>query len=149
MHKRILISVLTLALVVSCARVLRVCASLEEVDVVVNKSNNIGPLSREEIREIFRGEKSSWRGGKHIVVLMMATDQPERAVILREVFKMNEADYIKYFLHAAFTGRVQEAPREVPSAAQMKARLTANPNAIGYLRKEDVDDNFNVVLRLP
>jgi hypothetical protein len=31
----------------------------------------------------------------------------------------------------------------------MKARLAANPNAIGYLKKEDVDDNIRVVLKLP
>src|ERR1700722_3867198 len=149
MHKPILLSILILALVASCVRVLNASAALEEVDVVVNKSNNPGPLSREEVRKIFMGEKSSWRGGKRITVLMLEANQPERAVILREVFKMNESDYTKYFLQAAFTGRVQAAPRDLPSAAQMKARLTANPTAIGYLRKEDVDSSFNVVLRLP
>src|SRR4029077_9049906 len=103
----------------------------------------------DEVRRIFVGERSSWTGGKHIAVLMLGPDQPERAVILREVFKMNESDYTKYFLYAAFTGRVQAAPRELSSAAQMKARLAANTNAIGYLKKEDVDDSFKVLLKLP
>jgi hypothetical protein len=80
---------------------------------------------------------------------MLAPDQPERGVVLREVFKMSESDYTKYFLQAAFTGRVQAAPKNLPSAAQMKARLAANPNAIGYLNKEDVDDSVRVVLKLP
>jgi ABC-type phosphate transport system substrate-binding protein len=149
MHRRILLTILALALTVSCAGLLTVSAAWEEVDVVVNKSNSIGPLSREEVRRMFMGDKSSWPGGKRITVLMLAVDQPERAVILREVLKMNESDYTKYFLQAAFTGRVLAAPKDLPSPAQMKARLAANPNAIGYLNKQDVDDSVRVLLRLP
>src|ERR1700674_5763100 len=149
MHKRILPAILALAFTVTCAQLLTVSAALEEVDVVVNKSNNIAPLSREEARRIFMGEKSSWPGGKRITVLMLAPDQPERGMILRELFKMNDSDYTKYFLQAAFTGRVQSAPKELATAAQMKARLMTNQNAIGYLNAKDVDDNIRVVLKLP
>lgn len=119
-----------------------------EVDVVVNNSNKIGPLSREEVRRIYVGEKSSWPGGKRITVLMLALDQRERVVILREVLKMNESDYTKYFLQAAFTGRIQAAPKDLSSPAQMKARLAANPNAIGYLKREDVDESVRVLLKI-
>ena len=149
MHKLIFLTILTLALLTSCTRLLTVSAALEEVDVVVNKSNNIGPLSREEARRIFVGEKSSWPGGKRITVLMLAQGQPERGVILREVLKMNESDYTKYFLQAAFTGQVQAPPKDLPSPAQMKARLAASSNAIGYLNNRDVDDSIRVLLRLP
>jgi ABC-type phosphate transport system substrate-binding protein len=148
MNKRILLTILALALMVSCAGLLTVSA-LEEIDIVVNKSNNTAPLTREEVRRIFVGDKSSWPGGKRITVLMLAPDQPERVVILQAVFKMNESEYTKYFLQAAFTGHVLAAPRDLATAAHMKTRLAANPNAIGYLKKEDVDDSVKVVLRLP
>jgi ABC-type phosphate transport system substrate-binding protein len=149
MHKLILAMALAFTLTVSWARWLTVSAAIQEVDVVVGKANSAGPLSREEVRRIFMGDKSSWPGGKRIIVLMLAPEQPERAVILQTVFKMNESDYTKYFLQAAFTGHVLAVPRDVPSAAQMKSRLAASPNAIGYLKKEDVDDSVKVVLRLP
>jgi ABC-type phosphate transport system substrate-binding protein len=149
MLKPILLVTFTLSLIASCARLLTAGTALMEVDVVVSKSNNIGPLSLEEVRKIFVGEKGSWPGGKRITVLMFALDQPERAVILRQVLKMNESDYTKYFLQAAFTGRIQAAPKDLSSAAQMKARLAANPNAIGYLNKQDVDDSVRVLLKLP
>jgi len=149
MHKWILPTILALAITVGGVRLLTVSAAPEEVDVVVNKSNDIAGLSREEARRIFMGDKSSWPGGKRITVLMLAPDQPERVVILQAVFKMSESEYTKYFLQAAFTGHVLAAPRDLPSAAQMKAHLAANPNAIGYLRKEDVDYGVKVVLKLP
>ena len=149
MHNRIPLTVLTLALITNGARLLTAGASPEEVDVVVNKANNIASFPREEIRRIFLGEKTSWPGGKRITVLMLARGQPERELVLREVYKMYEADYTKYFLQAAFTGRVQAAPRELSSAAEMKSRLAANANAIGYLKKGDVDDSFKVLLKMP
>ena len=148
-HKPITLAILILAFLVSGLRPLTVDANIEEVDIVANKSNDADSLSREEARRIFMGEKSSWRGGKRIAVLMLAQDQAERAVVLRELFRMNESDYKKYFLQAAFTGKVQAAPKDVPSAAQMKARLAANANAIGYLKREDVDNSVKVLLRLP
>lgn len=149
MRKQIFLAILTLLVVVSCARLLTVSAAVEEVDVVVNKTNGLSSLSREELRKIFMGEKSSWPGGKRITVLMLERGQPERQVVLREVYKMNESDYTKYFLQAAFTGRVQAAPKDLSSAAEMKTRLTANPNAIGYLKKEDVDSSVKVLLKIP
>jgi hypothetical protein len=148
MHKPILLTILALALLASCPQVLTISADLDEIDVVVPKSNNAGALPMETVRRIFMGEKSSWASGKHITVLMLAPGQAERGVVLREVFKMTESDYTKYFLQAAFTGRVQAAPKDLPSAAQMKAHLAANPNAIGYLKKEDVDDSVRVLLQL-
>ena len=149
MPKFIFMTVLILALMASCSWLLAISADVEEIDIVVPKSNQVGPLSREEVRRIFMSEKSSWPGGKHITVLMFAPGQRERAIVLRDLFKMNEADYTKYFLQAAFTGRVQAPPKDLPSAAQVKARLAANPNAIGYLNKQDVDDSVRVVLKLP
>jgi ABC-type phosphate transport system substrate-binding protein len=148
MHKPVLLTILALALLASCPQVLSSSSDLEEIDVVVPKSNNAGSLSIEAVRKIFMGEKSSWAGGKHITVLMLAPGQAERGVVLREVFKMTESDYTKYFLQAAFAGRVQAAPKDLPSAAQMKARLAANPNAIGYLKKDDVDGSVRVLLQL-
>ena len=62
---------------------------------------------------------------------------------------MNESDYTKYFLQAAIAGRVEEASKVLRSAIQMKARLAANPAAIGYLKKENVDDSVKVVMKLP
>jgi len=149
MQKQTFLAILVLAAVMSCARILTVSAAVEEVDVVVNKTNVVSSLSREELRKIFMGEKNSWPGGKHITVLMLEKGQPERQLILREVYKMNESDYTKYFLQAAFTGRVQAAPRDLSSTAEMKTRLAANPNAIGYLKQEDVDNSVRVLQKIP
>ena len=138
-------------LAASCFLVLTstVIAEAEEVDVVINKSNSLAQLSLDDARKIFMGDKTVWPNGKHITVMMLAPGQPERAAIVREIYKMNEADYDRYFLEAAFTGRVPAPPKEVRSVVQMKQLLAQNPGAIGYLKKSDVDDSVKVILKLP
>jgi hypothetical protein len=130
------------------SRSLSAPATAEEVDVVVNKTNGIATLSVGEARKIFVGDRSSWPRGNHIVVLMLSPGHSERVVILREIYKMSETDYAKYFLQAAFAGKIQEPPKNLSSALLMKQFLTANPRAIGYLKKSDVDSTLKVVLEL-
>jgi ABC-type phosphate transport system substrate-binding protein len=123
-------------------------AAGDEVAVVVNKSNATDSLSIIEARKIFMGDRSRWPGGGHIVVLMLRQGQSERGVVLREIYQMNETDYARYFLQAAFAGRIPAPPKTVPSAVLMRQFLAANPQAIGYLRKIDVDNTLKVVLEL-
>jgi ABC-type phosphate transport system substrate-binding protein len=120
----------------------------DEVDVVVNKANSISDLPLADAKKIFMGDKSTWPSGKRITVIMLSQGQPERAVVLREIYKMAEGDYGKYFMQAAFTGKVTAPPKDVGSAAQMKQSVTENPGAIGFLKKDDVDDSVKVVLRI-
>jgi ABC-type phosphate transport system substrate-binding protein len=150
MIKRVSVS-LVLAL---CAGVLfwpsaRPISAADEVDVIVNKTNTISDLPLADARKIFLGDKTTWPSGKRVTILMLAQGQPERAVILREIYKMSEADYSKYFLQAAFTGKISAPPKDVPSPAQVKQLVAENPGAVGYTKKEDVDDSVKVVLKLP
>jgi ABC-type phosphate transport system substrate-binding protein len=124
-------------------------SAADEVDVIVNKANTISDLPLADARKIFLGDKTTWPSGKRVSILMLAQGQPERAVILREIYKMSEADYAKYFLQAAFTGKISAPPKDVPSAAQVKQLVAENPGAVGYAKKEDADDSVKVVLKIP
>jgi hypothetical protein len=120
----------------------------EEVDIIVNKTNTIGDLSLADAKKAFLGDKSAWPSGKRVTVLMLAQGTPERAVVLREIFKMPEDQLSQYFVQAAFAGKISAPPKEVPSAAVMKQVVAANPGAIGYVKREDLDDTVKAVLKL-
>jgi ABC-type phosphate transport system substrate-binding protein len=127
---------------------LRKAAAGEEVDIIVNKANTIDDLPIADAKKVFLGDKSTWPSGKRITILMLSQGLPERALVLRQIFKMSEEDLGQYFTAAAFAGKVSAPPKEVGSAAQMKQAIVANPGAIGYVKKEDVDDTVKVVLKL-
>jgi ABC-type phosphate transport system substrate-binding protein len=120
-----------------------------EVAVVVNPANPISTLSPADLRKIFLGEKSTWPNGKHVLLVMAAPGSPEREAVLKNVYKMSESDYSKYFLQAAFTGQVAAPPRDASSAAEVKQLVAGNPGAIGYVGQQDVGDSVKVVCKIP
>jgi ABC-type phosphate transport system substrate-binding protein len=126
----------------------RAAAAGEEVDIIVNKTNTIDDLSLADAKKVFMGDKSTWPSGKRVTILMLAPGQPERAIVLRQIYKMSEDDLGQYFTQAAFAGKVSAPPKDVASAAQMKQAVAGNPGAIGYVKKEDVDDTVKAVLKL-
>jgi ABC-type phosphate transport system substrate-binding protein len=141
---------LTVAVLVAGSTLLlhRAAAAGGEVDVIVNKANTIDDLTLGDAKKVFMGDKSTWPSGKRVTILMLAPGQPERTIALREIYKMSEDDYGQYFTQAAFAGKVAAPPKDVGSAAQMKQAVAANPGAIGYVKKEDVDDTVKSVLKL-
>ena len=46
-----------------------------------------------------------------------------------------------------FTGKAQP-PKEMPDAAAVKKAVAADPKAIGYIQKSEVDSTVKVVLAL-
>jgi ABC-type phosphate transport system substrate-binding protein len=128
---------------------LRVASAADEVDVIVNKSNTITDLTLGDAQKLFKGEKTTWPNGKRVTILMLASGQPERAVVLHDIYKMSDSEYSKFFLEATFSGTVTAPPKEASSAAQIKQMIADNPGGIGYVKKSDVDDSVKVVLKVP
>ena len=152
MKKRNLLLLLASSfLTVLCLNIppLRVASAADEVDVIVNKTNSIVDLSLGDAQKIFKGEKTTWPNGKRVTILMLAPGQPERSVILHDIYKMSDAEYGKFFLEATFSGQVSAPPKEASSAAQIKQMVADNPGGIGYVKKSDVDDSVKVVLKFP
>jgi hypothetical protein len=90
------------------------------------------------------GEKGKLPNGRQAILLMRGVGTPERAVVLRQIYKMNESELANYVLQSAFTGR-QSVPREV-NGAQMKQIVSENPSAIGYMPIAEVDEAVRPVL---
>lgn len=121
----------------------------DQVAIIVNTSNSISALSSGDLHRIFTGDKSTWPNGKHIFLIMAAPGSAERTLVLKDVYKMSEADYAKYFLQATFTGTVSAPPKDASSAAEMKQLVAANAGAIGYVKAQDADDSVKVILKIP
>jgi ABC-type phosphate transport system substrate-binding protein len=148
--KRAQFLILAVALLAAAGALLlhEAAAASGEVDVIVNKANTVDDLPLADAKKVFMGDKTTWPSGKRVTILMLAQGLPERAVALRDIYKMSEDDLVQYFTAAAFAGKVSAPPKDIASAAQMKQAVAANPGAIGYVKKEDVDDTVKVVLKL-
>ena len=117
----------------------------DHLAVIVGKGNPLESATFAELQKYFRAEKTKGSDGNKIAIVMLAAGQPERGAALREIYKMTEGEYNKYFLQATFTGTVAAAPKALPSAAAVKKFVAETPGAIGYLPGSEVDDSVKVV----
>src|SRR5262245_29712898 len=69
----------------------------QSLAIIVNQSNTVENFSVAELRKIFLGERSHWPNGRRITLVMLDPAQPERKVILREIYGMNEKDLNQHF----------------------------------------------------
>jgi len=102
--------------------------------VIVNESNPVQNLSIADLRKIFLSDRSRWDTGKVIAPVIIAPGAPERTAFLKTVCGMNNGDFGKYFVQAAFTGKDVTPPREVGSSRDVKGIVAASPGAIGFIR---------------
>lgn len=116
-----------------------------DLAIIVNKSNPVGELSFAELRNVFLAEKNHWSNGRRVTVVMRDPGQPERAAVLRLIYRMSESDFNRYFLHATFTGEVVSAPKRLATSAGVRRFVFNVPGAIGYVRADEVDDSVKIL----
>src|SRR5437773_1899272 len=75
--------------------------------------------------------------GKAIAPVIAAPGAAERSGFLKIVCGMRDAEFGKYFVQAAFTGKDVTPPREVLSGRDVKSIVAGSPGAIGFIRALD------------
>lgn len=117
----------------------------ESLAIIVNPSNPVENCSFDELRKIFLGEKSHWPNGRRITLVMLDPAQPERKVVLREIYNMSEKDLNNHFIQGVFAGGVLAPPKTLGSAAEVRRFVFNVPGAIGYIKGADVDPSVKIL----
>ncbi len=112
-------------------------AAGDPIVVIVNKSNPVENLSMEELKKLFLSDRSRWDTGKAVAPVILPPGTPERTAFLKMVCGMSDAEMSKYFMQAAFTGKSATPPKQVSSAAALKAFVAESPGAIGFVKGMD------------
>ncbi len=112
-------------------------AAGDPIVVIVNQANPVDNLSASELKKLFLSDRSRWDTGKSVAPVMLAGGAPERTAFLKIVCGMNDSEFSKYFMQAAFSGKSATPPKEVGSSAAVKSFVASSPGAIGFVRAED------------
>ncbi len=112
--------------------------------IIVNPSNKMDGTTAKELQRYFKAEKSKTPEGLKLIIVMQEAGRPERDAALKNIYKMNEAQYTNYFVEATFTGAVANAPKSLSNVA-LKKFVATTPGAIGYVRSTDVDESVKVL----
>jgi ABC-type phosphate transport system substrate-binding protein len=121
----------------------------EVLVMVVNKGNTgAAGMNLAEARKLLLGETSGWRNGTKVLVVLSPGGSTDRATVLKRICGMSEAAYIRYEMQASFTGQTAASINVAASDSAVKATVKANPGAVGFLHKGQVDGTVQAVLEL-
>ncbi len=120
-------------------------AAGSDVVAVVSSNSPVITLSKNQIADIFLGKATRFPGGYHAVPIDLREGSVERDAFYTLYTGKSAAQLKAHWSRIIFTGRGQP-PTAVLSSDEMKKRLVANPAAIGYMERSQVDSSIRVVL---
>ena len=122
-----------------------VAAAHASMVIIVNHENHLSELPIGELRRMLLGEVTRWPDGRRITIAMREPGQPERDAVLRLVCRMNDQDFTRSLLQAAYRGELQGGPKLLDTATGVRRFVFNVPGAIGYVRSDEVDGSVKVL----
>ena len=117
----------------------------QHLAIVVNRNSSLTDISSSELAKFFRAEKSKAPDGVKVVIVMQDAGRPERDAALRDIFRMSEGEYNKYFLQATFTGAVTSAPKALSNSRAVLKFVGEATGGVGYVKGDETDSSVKVL----
>jgi hypothetical protein len=115
------------------------------IAVIVNPDTPVSDLSLEDVRKIFLGDRQYWTAKLPVVVLMRAPVARERDTVLQIVYRMNEAQFKRYWIAKIFRAESATAPKIVYSNDVANDLTATMPGAIAFMDSRDVGAGVKVI----
>jgi len=115
------------------------------IDIIVNKTNSIDEISFKDLSKIFMMKRRYWENGTKIYPIMQEAGSPEKEIVLKKIYKMNDKLLKKYWITEMFKGEITSFPKSLSSNESVKRFVSQAPNAIGYIDSGFSDDTVKVL----
>lgn len=106
----------------------------QDFAVIVNVSNPVSTLSKDEVAKLFLKKTVAWSSGQSASPVELPASDKVRESFAREVLNKSVAQVRSYWQQQIFSGR-DIPPPEKPTEDDVLAFVRANPNAIGYVSR--------------
>lgn len=112
-------------------------------DSLVVITNAAGPaVTKEQVADVYLGKSKSLKP------VDLPNSAPAKAEFYQKVSGHDLSQVKATWSRLMFTGQGQP-PKELPDAAAVKKAVAADPKAVGYIAKADVDGTVKVAMTLP
>lgn len=109
-------------------------AHAQEFTVIVNASNPVSSLPRDDVAKLFLKKTVMWQSGKAVSPVELPATAKAREEFARVVLNKSIAQVKSYWQQQIFSGR-DVPPPEKSSENDVVAFVRSNPGAIGYVSK--------------
>ena len=120
-------------------------AATDSLAVVVSPDVEIDELPFTELRKIMLGDRQFWKSGKRITLIVRGPDSPEREQLLKQVYKMNEAQFRQYWIAKVFRAEIPSQPRIVVSNDEAVDLIGVMEGGITVVNAADVPEGLKVL----
>jgi len=120
-------------------------AASGQVAVIVNPKSPMASMTPEQAAAIFLGKSSTLPSGQTAIPSDLPESDKAREIFYSKAAGKSPAQVKATWARLTFSGKATP-PKEVPTAADVKKHVAANPDAIGYIEKSAVDSTVKVVL---
>lgn len=132
------------ARIILSAIVLFCSSAFADRTVIVHPSYD-GPMDAEIISDIFLGKSKSLPNGMSANPLNQTAGSDIRIIFDDKILGKSASQLKAYWSKIIFTGKGSPPP-ELSSGEEVKAKVAADPHAIGYIDKALIDDSVRAVL---
>ncbi|QCF27085.1 phosphate ABC transporter substrate-binding protein [Hydrocarboniclastica marina] len=117
--------------------------ALAEVAVIVHPGNSAS-LAKDDVERIYLGKVKTFPGGDAVTPLNLPEGHATRTEFDQTLVGKSPSQLKAFWSKQVFTGK-GTPPDEVADAAAMKAKVSSDPSAVGYVDAADVDSSVRVV----
>lgn len=120
-------------------------AQAKDVVAVVSIASPVTTLSRNQTVDIFLGRSKRFPDGSQAVPIDQVENSAVRDMFYANFAGMSAAQVKAHWSKIIFTGRGLP-PRALPNGKEVIRLVADNPNAIGYVAPDVVDDTVRVLV---
>lgn len=136
---------LTALIILLASSVSLASAARSDIAVIVHPDASVGAVTLQEAADVFLGKTREMRDGTMLIPLDQKKNPQVRSEFYLSAAKKTEAQLRAYWARQVFTGQ-GEPPRSVANDREVKQLVSKNPNMIGYIDADKVDDSVKAVL---
>ena len=118
-----------------------------DLTVIANSNNELGPLTRKQIADIYMGRITSLPNGSIPLPLDYQGNSEVRTRFYQSITGKNMAQINAYWARLSFTGQ-GNPPRRLADKAAILQVVGKNPGAMGYVDTIAPDSNVTPVMTL-
>jgi ABC-type phosphate transport system substrate-binding protein len=116
-----------------------------DIAVVVRPDTPADDLTLAQTRKLLLGEQQFWNSNLRVTLLLRAPAARERDVVLKVIFRMNEAEFRQYWISKLFHAEVASGPKVVYSNEMAAELVTALPGSVAFVDAAQVPKGLKVL----
>ncbi len=113
--------------------------------MVVRPDLPVDDLSLSQTRKLLLGEQQFWNSNLRVTLLLRAPAAREREVVLKVIYRMNEAEFRQYWISRMFRAESTSGPKVVYSNEMATELVSVLPGSVAFVDASQVPKGLKVL----